>query len=102
METIDPWQVRFTHDTINKTFRDGRSVDELAVALRLGLATAENVEPIRLVRRDVKLYSLDNRRLEAFRRASKPIAFRMARPEEEEDFDWKFTTMNDGTSIRVR
>jgi len=102
MDTIDPWDVRFTHDTISKTFRDSRPVDELAAGLRLGLVTAEDVEPIRLVHRNGKLYSLDNRRLEAFRRADAQIAHRMATPEEADEFDWRFTSKNDGTSVRMR
>src|SRR5437016_2366743 len=102
MDTIDPWTVRFIHDTINKTFRDGRPVDELTSALRIGLVSAKDVEPIRLVNRNGKLYSLDNRRLEAFRRANAPIAHRMATEEEAGEFDWKFTSTNDGTSVRVR
>lgn len=48
------------------------------------------------------MFTLDNRRLEAFRRAGLDIPFRMATPEEEAAEGWKFTTRNNGTWVRVR
>ncbi len=102
MDTIDPWSVRFSHDSICNTFRDGRTIDELAFAVRAGIVSAFDVEAIRLVERDSRLYTLDNRRLEAFRRADVAVAYRMATAEEAEDAALKFTSHNDGLSIRVR
>jgi len=102
MDTIDPWEVRFSHDKISKTFRDGRTIEELVAALRLGIIDAEDVEPIRLVVRNGELYTLDNRRLDAFRRARAAITYRMATPEEADESDWKFTTTNEGMSVQVR
>ncbi len=46
--------------------------------------------------------TLDNRRLEAFRRAGVAVPYRMATVEEVEAETWKFTTHNEGTFIRVR
>lgn len=46
--------------------------------------------------------TLDNRRHEAFRRAEMNVPYRMATPEESASEVWKFTTRNEGTSIRIR
>src|SRR5438309_1499176 len=101
MATIDPWEVRFSHESINARFSDGRTIDELVLALRTGLVSSEDVAPIRLVERGGQLYTLDNRRLEAFRRAGVEIAYRMATDQEAEDEEWKFTTTNAGVSVRM-
>ena len=75
MDTIDPWEVRFSQDSIKPRFRDGRPVEGLAIGLRSGDVDPANVRPIRLVEINDNLYSLDNRRLEAFRRRA--LTFRI-------------------------
>jgi hypothetical protein len=49
-----------------------------------------------------RLYTLDNRRLEAFRRAGLEVPYRMATPDEADSERWKFTTTNQGLSVIVR
>ena len=83
--------MRFSQASIKNQFKDGASVQDLAQALMDGTVGVENVPPIRLVRRDGKLFSLDNRRLEAFRRAGLAVRCRMASPQEVADESWKFT-----------
>jgi hypothetical protein len=99
---IDPNAVRFSQSSIRATFRDGRTIDQLAEALRSGAVDPAAVPPIRLFTREGKLFTLDNRRLEAFRRANITVSYRMATAEEVEAESWKFTTQNEGASIRVR
>jgi RHS repeat-associated protein len=99
-EFINPATVRFSQDSISATFKDGSKVNELAQALRSGATKADQIPAIRLVERDGKLYSLDNRRLEAFRRAERDVPYTMAKPEEVARRN--FTTRNDGESVRVR
>ncbi len=99
---IDPYKVRFSQSSINYSFRDGGNIDDLAEGLRSGRIRPEDVPPIRLVERNGKLYTLDNRRLEAFRRAGVNVPYRMATSEEIAAEGWKFTTRNEGISIRVR
>jgi hypothetical protein len=99
---MDPYDARFSQASIRRAFRDGRTIDDLAEDLRSGRLTPEDIPPIRLVERDGKLYTLDNRRLEAFRRAGVNIRYRMATEEEAVGEAWKFTTRNDGASVRVR
>jgi len=102
VDTIDPNGVRFSQNSIKATFRDGRTIDQLAEGLRTGSIKLEDVAPIRLFERDGKLFTLDNRRLEAFRRAGVHVPYRMATPEQVQEEAWKFTTQNQGISIRVR
>lgn len=85
-----------------ETFCNGGSIDDLAAALRNGTVKADQIPAIRLVQKDGQLFSLDNRRLEAFKRAGENVPYRMATPEEATSEAWKFTTKNGGTSIRVR
>lgn len=99
---IDPSKVRFSQSSIKGMFNDGGSIGELAGGLKNGTVKPIDVPPIRLVEKDCKLFSLDNRRLEAFRQAGVDIPYRMATPEEIAAEAWKFTTQNGGTSIRVR
>ncbi len=87
---------------MNRRFRSGETLDELAAALRSGRVRAEDVPPIRLVERNGLLFTLDNRRLEAFRRAGREVPYRMATPEEADAERWKFTTTNEGVSVVVR
>jgi hypothetical protein len=99
---MDPTSVRFSQSSISYHFRDGRTIDELAEGLRTGQVRPEDILPLRLVEKDGVLYTLDNRRLEAFRRAGVKIPWRMATAEEIAEEQWKFTTTNSGTSIKVR
>ncbi|MFC0627422.1 RHS repeat-associated core domain-containing protein [Kribbella deserti] len=100
---VDPDRIRYTQDSRGANFGDGKSVDGLVKGLRDGSVQPANVPPIRIFQKDGQYYSLDNRRLAAFKDAGIPIRYRMASPREiQRELDSKFTTMNDGTSIRVR
>src|SRR2546423_1176605 len=99
---MDPNEVRFTQASVRNRLRDGGTIDQLAEALKSGEVRPNEVPPLRLFLKEGRYYSLDNRRLEAFRRARIPIPHRMATPEEIADEAWKFTTKNDGQSVRIR
>ena len=99
---IDPETVRCSQSSIKSTFKEGGTIAELAESLKSGAADAANVFPVRLMEREGVLFALDNRRMEAFRRAGTPMPYRMATPEEIADESWKFTTRNGGISVRVR
>lgn len=60
------------------------------------------IPPIRLVEQNNILYAVDNRRLEAFRRAGLQIPYRMATAEEIATEAWKFSNTNGGISIQIR
>jgi hypothetical protein len=99
---MDPASVRFSQSSISYRFRDGSTIDDLAEGLRSGRVRLEDVPALRLVERNGQFFTLDNRRLEAFRRAGVAILWRMATAEEIAAEVWKFTTTNGGTSIRMR
>lgn len=99
---MNPNDVRFSQSSISYRFRDGSTIDDLAEGLRTGRVRPEDIPPLRLVEREGQLFTLDNRRLEAFRRAGLPVPWQMATAEEIATEDWKFTTTNGGTSVRIR
>jgi hypothetical protein len=82
--------------------RDGQTIDELVQELRAGLTQPHAVPPIRLVRCGKDLFTLDNRRLEAFRRAGIDVPYRMVGRQEALNEAWKHTTRVRGRWIRIR
>ncbi|MEV0642841.1 RHS repeat-associated core domain-containing protein [Streptomyces sp. NPDC050619] len=99
---ISPAAVRFSQDSISAKFKDGRSVHDLANDLKSGHMAATDIPPIRVFQKDGKIYTLDNRRLYAFREAGVQIRFVRASPADVQSESWKMTTRNDGASIVVR
>lgn len=99
---VNPKNIHFTQNSIKATFKDGRSVQQMADDLTSGALKADDVAPIAVFEKNGKLYSLDNRRLEAFQRAGVDVPVRSATTEELTAQGWKFTTKNDGVSIIVR
>jgi hypothetical protein len=107
VETLDPATVRFSQDSIKGQFQTGKfgTIDDLAEGLRTGKIDPANIEPIRVVEREGNLVSIDNRRLEAFRRAGVPIRTRRATAAEIEQAErqGKFSAGRLGSdTIRVR
>jgi RHS repeat-associated protein len=101
-QTMNPNDIRFSQDSASYKFKDGRNIDDLAEGLRNGSIDPKDVPPIRLVEREGKLYTLDNRRLAAFQKAGVDVPYRMATPQEVARDAFKFTTKNEGISIRIR
>jgi hypothetical protein len=99
---MEPKEVRFSQRSVSFQFRDGSTIDDLAQGLQAGRILPSDVPPLRLVERNGLLFTLDNRRLEAFRRAGVNLPWRMATEEEIAADSWKFTTTNQGISVRVR
>ena len=99
---ISPSAVRFSQSSVSRSFSAGGTIDDLAAGLRSGTIDPSDVPAIRLVEKEGQLFTLDNRRLEAFRQAGVDIPYRMATEEEAAREAWKFTTTNGGTSIRIR
>jgi hypothetical protein len=78
---------------------NGSSVQNLISSLKSG----ENIqiEPIRIVEKDGMVFTLDNRRLYAFKQAGVEVPYvKLSSIPKKENF--KFTTTNSGTSIEVR
>ena len=102
IRTIDPKQVRFSQDSISYKFKDGGTIDDLAKGLQNGKISVDEVPPKRLVQRNGEIYTLDNRRLAAFQQAGVEVPYRMATPQEIAKDAFKFTTANEGVTIRIR
>ncbi|MCA2175028.1 hypothetical protein LDL08_02405 [Nonomuraea glycinis] len=103
-DEINPNDVRFTHDSVGRRFKDGHTIEETRDALRDGKLSPHDLDPIRLVERDGKLYTLDNRRLVAYQQAGlDSVPHRMATPAEiRKEWRKKFTTETDGVGIKIR
>ncbi|HEV8574916.1 MAG TPA: RHS repeat-associated core domain-containing protein [Dehalococcoidia bacterium] len=102
--TMNPDWIRFTQDSIKRDFGDGRSIYVMEHELRTGDMRPEDLEePVRLFIRDGKLWTLDNRRVEVFRRAGVNVPYRWATESEvRKETQKKNSYVNEGEHIRVR
>jgi hypothetical protein len=100
--TRSPYNIRFTQNSIKNKFGNGRSLDIGIGGLKSGKTTTYDIEPIRIFKKNRKIYTLDNRRLYVFQEANVRIRTKWATSREIARESWKFTTKNQGTSIRVR
>jgi senataxin len=64
---MDVSKIRFTQQTVSPYFTDGNTVEELAQQLAIGEISAADIPSIRVVKYKNQLWSLDNRRLRAFK-----------------------------------
>jgi hypothetical protein len=99
---VNPSTVRFSQNSIGRTFKNGATLRETIEGLKSGTISRESFPPIRVFERGGKTFTLDNRRLLVFREARIPIGTVPATPQEIAAEAWKFTTTNEGTSIIVR
>ena len=65
---LDIHQILFTQSTIADIFRDGRPISDMIDALHSGFLKISDVPKIRVVRKHGQYFTLDHRRLYAFRR----------------------------------
>ena len=91
-----PRSTLFPYTTLFRSF-------DLTEGLKNGTINASEVKAIRLVEKDGKVFTLDNRRLKAFQDAGVDVPF------ETVDFNSltkkdlrKFNTTTDGATIRIR
>ena len=98
---IDPKNIRYSQNSISSVFKEsGESVQELADSLKDGSVKPSSIPPIRIVLSEGRIYTLDNRRLWAFRKAGVNIHYKKLDyiPERQ---TFKFTTKNNGEEIDV-
>jgi hypothetical protein len=96
----DPSKILYTQDSIAGTFANGNKIQTLVDALKNGSVTAGDVEPLMVQLYDRKLYSYDNRRLWAFKKANLQVRCRFGSPREIKANEFKLT--GTGTKITVR
>jgi len=102
---MKPSHIRYSQDSIKDTYKDGKKVADTIAGLKDGSINPSEIPQIRLFWKDGKIYSLDNRRLATFQESGRDVPYRMAtRREVKNDIEEgnKFSTLNDGVSIRVR
>eukprot|EP00812_Abedinium_dasypus_P008464 NODE_2223_length_973_cov_290.007625.p2 GENE.NODE_2223_length_973_cov_290.007625~~NODE_2223_length_973_cov_290.007625.p2 ORF type:complete len:151 (+),score=1.73 NODE_2223_length_973_cov_290.007625:3-455(+) len=101
-DVMDPRKIRYIQDSIANIFRCRRMVrDTMEKLRRRDISPFDDIPPIRVFEWRGMIFTSDNRRLWAFktaRVAEVPVVRTMA---SQVDPD-KFTTRNDGTSIRMR
>ena len=99
---IDPKTIRFSQDSIASEFKGGAgAVEDLAAKFKAGQVDPLTIPPIRIVVKDRKVFTLDNRRLSAFEEAGIEIPFERLDSIPLKELD-KFTTINDGVEIIIR
>nr|XP_039273949.1 uncharacterized protein LOC120347904 [Styela clava] len=105
LQYLRPSEIRFTQDSIAGRFQDGGLLNDTIYNIQKGLLSPDNFPHINVVRKNGKLYSFDNRRLYIFRVCEyegiiEKIPVRLVE-------SWRlredrFTTENDGVTLRVR
>ncbi len=106
-KTFNPKDIRYTQKEMSSYFKDTKKpVSETIEELKSGATKVSDIPTINVVENGGKYYSLDNRRLFAFKEAGVkeiPVNVRdLSDPKILEEFLRKFDTKNGGTSIRVR
>jgi hypothetical protein len=94
-------QIRFTQDSIGPNTKAGVPLDTLTQEIDSGYFQGT----LRVVKTGGKFYSLDNRRLAAFKLLDRDVPVTVVDlnvPKVLQEFFRKFTTLNDGLSITVR
>jgi hypothetical protein len=99
---VDASTIRFSQNSIGRTFSSGGTVRETIAGLRTGAISPEAFPPIRVFVRTGLTFTLDNRRLFVFQEAGVRIRTVLATAKEIQAEAWKFTTRNDCLSSRVR
>lgn len=99
---ISPSEIRYSQDTMRSRFRNGNPIEETLINLLSGKITVDDIPRISVAEKDGKYYSMDNRRLYVFKRFEEEKVTKIKIKCIETGMDpGKFTTTNDGTSIRI-
>lgn len=104
---MDPRKLRFTQNSINPAFRDGRPIYELLNDLNLqNLDPLRELEPLDVVWHNGLWRSLSNRRLWALKHcttafSSQPLFVRVRVRQPDAEFRAKLTSANDGASVLI-
>jgi len=99
---VNPKSIRFSQDSIARTFKNGTPLEDTIAGLRSGAISPDSIPAIRVFDRDGLTFTLDNRRLYVFQQAGLPIRTVPATAREIAHEAYKFHPVNNGSSIRVR
>lgn len=101
--SIDPKRIRTMQDNVGSRFRDGRSLEDTIDGLRRGTIKPEDIPPIRVGEINGEIFTLDHRRLVAFREAGIPINYIKASDDElTREASKKMKTINNGLDVEIR
>ncbi|MGQ5525644.1 hypothetical protein ACUHMQ_20665 [Chitinimonas sp. PSY-7] len=99
---IDPRTIRYSQNNAKAEFKAPfGSVNEFIQGLKSGDINPATVNPVRIVQRDGKIFTLDNRRLYSFEQAGVDIPYQKLDTIPKREL-FKFSTTNEGTSIVIR
>ena len=101
---INPQLIRFSQNSISFNFSkpfENQTLDSFITALSNGEIDPTSINPIRIVEKDGKIFTLDNRRLFSFQQANIDIPFQKLDhiPKRQK---FKFSTGNDGVDIEIK
>uniref|UniRef100_F6WN06 Uncharacterized protein n=1 Tax=Ciona intestinalis TaxID=7719 RepID=F6WN06_CIOIN len=103
MQYLAPLDIRFSQDSIKSSFQDGRSIMQAIIDIRKGRMEATDFPTISVTLKNGNYYTCDNRRLYVFRVLQcEGILNRVPVYTTTYINPCKFTTYNQGVSIRVR
>ncbi|XP_078489789.1 uncharacterized protein LOC144746290 isoform X1 [Ciona intestinalis] len=103
MQYLAPLDIRFSQDSIRSSFQDGRSIMQAIIDIRNGRMEATDFPTISVIFQNGNYYTGDNRRLYVFRVLQcEGILNRVPVYTTTYINPRKFTTYNQGVSIRVR
>ncbi|BDU51675.1 hypothetical protein HLVA_22440 (plasmid) [Haliovirga abyssi] len=105
IKKLDPSLIRFSQNSIKNTFKNGGKIEDLIAGLKNGSINPDDIPAIRVFEKDGKIYSLDNRRLKAFKDAGLDINVKRVNTNDlkiEREIKRKFKPINDGLDIKVR
>lgn len=101
--SIDPKRLRTMQDSAGPTFRDKKTLEATIEGLRNGTIKPEDIPPVRVTEVNGEVYTLDHRRLIAFREAGVPIGYQKVNSEDvAREIDDKMQTKDGGTTIIIR
>lgn len=99
---LSPSEIRYSQSTISSRFRNGNPIEETLRKLLSQKITVDNIPRISVAKKDGKYYSMDNRRLYVFKRFEEKKGTKIKIECIETGMQpGKFTTKNDGRSIRI-
>lgn len=104
-ERMRPSQIRFIQESISPYFQERGSIQAAIDDIKNGALSPDSILPIKIIQKDGKFYSFDNRRLYVFRVCEYngcvsdiPVRVRPI----SEFMPERFTTPNDGIKVRVK
>ncbi|XP_002132092.4 uncharacterized protein LOC100184451 [Ciona intestinalis] len=103
LRIMKPSMIQFSQDSVAKSFQNGTDLHETCQLISTGSVSADEIPPIRVIIKDNKAISVDNRRLYVFRVLEKAGCLHSIKVQVINQYDEnRFTSTNDGCHARLR